>query len=98
MMSSNIRALYDQIIVKPERLRDRETKGGIVIPASVSQEVEGKVVALGEGLPRSDGSFMRSKLEIGDKVLFMSSSALLFTFEGEQLAKISPQNVIVVIG
>jgi co-chaperonin GroES (HSP10) len=95
---SKLRALYDQIIVRPEQMGERKLESGLVLPATTtSVEVIGKVIALGDGIPRPDGSMMRPRLEVGDKVLFLSNGAIRFKLQGEQLVKLSPQQVLAVI-
>jgi chaperonin GroES len=95
---SKMRALYDQIIVKAEKVGERKLESGLILPATAaSQDILGQVVAIGDGLPRSDGSLLRPRLEVGDQVLFKSQSAVLFSFEGEQYAKLGPQGVLAVI-
>jgi chaperonin GroES len=67
----NIRPLQDRIIV--ERIEEETTtKGGIIIPDTVSKEKpqEGKVIAVGKGKVTPEGKLLPLDVKKGDLVLF----------------------------
>jgi chaperonin GroES len=67
----NIRPLQDRIIV--ERIEEEKTtKGGIIIPDTVSKEKpqEGKVIAAGKGKVTPEGKVLPLDVKKGDLVLF----------------------------
>lgn len=67
----NIRPLQDRIIV--ERIEEEKTtKGGIIIPDTVSKEKpqEGKVIAVGKGKVTPEGKVLPLDVKSGDLVLF----------------------------
>ncbi|HEY5674071.1 MAG TPA: co-chaperone GroES [Malonomonas sp.] len=67
----NIRPLQDRIIV--ERIEEEKTtKGGIIIPDTVSKEKpqEGKVIAAGKGKVTPEGKVLPLDVKPGDLVLF----------------------------
>jgi chaperonin GroES len=65
-----IRPLHDRIIVK--RLEEEEkTKGGIIIPDTAKEKpIEGKVIAVGDGKIKEDGTKIPLEVKKGDRVLF----------------------------
>jgi chaperonin GroES len=69
-MSINLTPLYDKIIVK--RLEaETKTAGGIIIPDSAKEKpIEGKVVAIGDGITDSNGKKVSLTVKVGDTVLF----------------------------
>ena len=69
-MSINLTPLYDKIIVK--RLEaETKTAGGIIIPDSAKEKpIEGKVLAIGDGITDSNGKKVPLTVKVGDTVLF----------------------------
>ena len=65
-----IRPLHDRVLVK--RLEEEEkSKGGIIIPDSAKEKpIMGKIVAVGKGKVKDDGSVAKLDVKKGDKVLF----------------------------
>jgi len=70
MSTANIRPLHDRVII--ERIEERTTSGGIVIPESVTGEKpqRGKVVAIGPGKVAENGNVRKLDVKVGDEVLF----------------------------
>ncbi len=70
MDNSNVRPLFDRVLIKREEPKD-VVQGGIVIPDSAKEKpLEGIVVAVGEGKRNPDGNgFLAPVVTIGDKVL-----------------------------
>ena len=67
-MSINIRPLHDKVIV--ERIDERVTSGGIVIPDSVGDKPQrGIVKAVGKG-KLENGIMFALEVKVGDEVLF----------------------------
>jgi chaperonin GroES len=65
-----IRPLHDRVLVK--RLEEEaKTKGGIIIPDSAKEKpIMGKIVAVGKGKVKEDGTVAPLDVKKGDKVLF----------------------------
>jgi len=62
-----VRPLHDRIIV--QRLEEEEkTKGGIIIPDTAKEKpVEGKVIAVGAGRIKKDGTKIPLEIKKGDR-------------------------------
>ena len=68
MSKLNIRPLHDRVII--ERLEERTTAGGIVIPDTAGDKPQrGKVLAAGPG-KFENGNLRKLDVKVGDEVLF----------------------------
>ena len=84
-----IQPLADRIIVKPLEAEEK-TKGGIVLPETAKEKPqEGKVLAVGKGKVKEDGSIQALELKVGDKVLYGKYSGtawqILFCRQSESI-------------
>ena len=65
-----IRPLHDRVLVKRLDEEDK-TKGGIIIPDSAKEKpIMGKIVSVGKGKVRDDGTVAPLDVKKGDKILF----------------------------
>jgi chaperonin GroES len=66
----SIKPLQDRVLVKRVE-EETKTKGGIIIPDSAKEKpIEGKVIAVGTGKVKDDGTRIPMDLKVGDRVLF----------------------------
>ena len=66
----NIKPLHDRILVKRIEVGE-QVKGGIIIPDTAKEKpMEGKVIAVGGGKVKEDGTKMPLDINAGDRVLF----------------------------
>ena len=76
-----VRPLHDRLIV--QRLEEEEkTKGGIIIPDTAKEKpIEGKVIAVGAGRIKKDGTKVPLEVKKGDRValLLPNSPQLILT-------------------
>ena len=80
-----LRPLQDRIIV--ERIEEETTtKGGIIIPDTVSKEKpqEGKIIAVGKGKMNEDGKLIPMDVKVGDRVLFGKYSGSEVKIDGDE--------------
>ena len=89
-----IRPLQDRIIVK--RIDEEETtKGGIIIPDTAKEKPqEAKVIAVGKGKVKEDGTLIPLDVKKGDRVLFSKYSGTEITIEGEEHLIIREDDVL----
>jgi chaperonin GroES len=89
-----IRPLQDRILVK--RIDEEEkTKGGIIIPDTAKEKPsEGKVIAVGNGKVREDGTVQPLDVKRGDRILFSKYSGTEVTIEGEEHLIIREDDVL----
>ena len=92
-----IRPLQDRVLIK--RVREEEkTKGGIIIPDTAKEKpVEGKVIAVGNGVVQKDGSVRKLEVKAGDTVLFAKYSGSDIKLEGEDHLIMREEDILAVI-
>jgi len=94
-MSMNIRPLHDRVII--ERIEERTTAGGIVIPETAGDKPQrGKVVAAGPG-KKQDGKVMSLDVKVGDEVLFAKYSGTEVKVEGTELLVMREEDIMGVV-
>ncbi len=83
-MAVKVRPLHDRLIV--ERIEDTDQMvGGIIIPDTAKEKPQqGKVLAVGNGTVRDDGSVTPLDVKAGDTVLFGKYSGQEITLEGTE--------------
>ncbi len=92
-----IRPLHDRIIVK--RLEEEErTKGGIIIPDTAKEKpIEGKVIAVGDGKIREDGSKIPLEVKKGDRVLFAKYGGTEIKIDGEEHLMMREDDILAIV-
>jgi chaperonin GroES len=92
-----VRPLHDRIIVK--RLEEEEkTKGGIIIPDSAKEKpIEGKVIAVGDGKIKEDGTKISMEIKKGDRVLFAKYGGTEIKIDGEEYLMMKEDDVLAII-
>ncbi|MCA9406147.1 MAG: co-chaperone GroES [Candidatus Omnitrophica bacterium] len=93
-----IQPLGDRIIVKPLEAEEK-TKGGIVLPETAKEKPqEGKVLAVGKGKVKEDGTVQPLELKAGDRVLYGKYSGTEITSpEGEEVLIMREEDVFAVV-
>jgi chaperonin GroES len=93
-----IRPLHDRIIVKRTE-EEEKTKGGIIIPDTAKEKpAEGKVIAVGEGRIKKDGTKIPLDVKVGDRVLFSKYSGTEVKIDGEEHLMMREDDILAVIG
>lgn len=93
-----IRPLQDRVLV--ERIDEEETTaGGIIIPDTAKEKPqEGRVIAVGKGKPRDDGSVTPLDVSAGDRVLFGKYGGTDVTLEGTEYVILREEDVLAIVG
>ena len=79
-----ITPLQDRVLVKRLEEEDK-TKGGIIIPDTAKEKpMEGKVVAVGKGRVKEDGTVAPLDVKAGDKILFSKYAGTELQIDGEE--------------
>ena len=96
-MAVKIRPLYDRLLV--ERIEDTEQQvGGIIIPDTAKEKPQqGKVLAVGQGKIRDDGSVLPLDVEAGDTVLFGKYAGQEITLDGTEYFIMREDDILGVI-
>lgn len=92
-----IRPLHDRLIV--QRLEEEEkTKGGIIIPDSAKEKpIEGKVIAVGKGKIKKDGTTIPMEIKKGDRVLFAKYAGTEVKIDGEEYLMMREDEIVAII-
>jgi len=92
-----VRPLHDRIIVK--RLEEEEkTKGGIIIPDTAKEKpIEGRVVAVGDGKIKEDGTKIPMDVKKGDRILFAKYAGTEIKIDGEEHLMMKEDDVLAII-
>ena len=80
---AKIRPLYDRVLV--ERIEsETTTSGGIIIPDNAKEKpLEGKIIAVGQGKLKDDGTFREPQVKEGDRVLFAKYAETEIKLDGD---------------
>jgi chaperonin GroES len=91
------RPLHDRILVK--RLDEGEQKiGGIIIPDTAKEKPQqGKVVAVGSGKVKDDGTRIKLDVKAGDTILFGKYSGQEIKLDGEEFLIMREEEVLAVL-
>jgi len=93
----NARPLHDRILVS--RIEEGEQKvGGIIIPDSAKEKpMQGKVVAVGNGKVKDDGTRVALDVKAGDHILFGKYSGQEIKLDGEEYLIMREDEVLAVL-
>ena len=96
-MTVTVRPLHDRLIV--ERIEDTEQMvGGIIIPDTAKEKPQqGKVLSVGKGKMKDNGSVTPLDVKAGDTVLFGKYSGQEITLEGTEYFIMREDEVLAVI-
>lgn len=96
-VSNKIRPLQDRIIVV--RLDSEEkTASGLFIPESAKEKPQqGKVLAVGKGKVREDGTIQPLDVKAGDKILFGKYAGTEIKIDGSELLIMREDDVLGVV-
>jgi chaperonin GroES len=92
-----IRPLQDRILVK--RVEEEEkSAGGIIIPDTAKEKPqEGKVIAVGNGKVREDGTVQPLDVKKGDRLLFSKYAGTEVNLDGDEHLIIREDDVLGVL-
>jgi chaperonin GroES len=95
--SKKIRPLQDRLIV--ERLEGEEkTASGLFIPDNAKEKPQqGKVIAVGKGKVRDDGTLQPLDLKKGDRILFGKYSGTEIKIDGNEYLIMREDDVLGVL-
>ena len=96
-MAVTVRPLHDGLIV--ERIEDTEQMvGGIIIPDTAKEKPQqGKVLSVGKGKMKDNGSVTPLDVKAGDRVLFGKYAGQEITLDGTEYFIMREDEVLAVI-
>jgi len=92
-----VRPLHDRLII--QTMKEEEiTKGGIIIPDTAKEKpVEGKVIAVGAGRLKKDGTKTPLEVKKGDRVLYAKYGGTEIKIDGEEYLMMKEDDILAVI-
>ena len=92
-----VRPLHDRVIV--QRLEEEEkTKGGIIIPDTAKEKpIEGKIIAVGGGKIKKDGTKVPLEVKKGDRVLYAKYGGTEVKIDGEEYLIMKDDDILAVV-
>ncbi len=95
---SNLKPLYDRVVIKRTE-EEKMSSGGIVIPDSATEKpIKGEVIAVGEGKALDNGSVRAPKVKVGDQVLFGKYSGTEVKLDGTDFLVVKEDDIFAIIG
>jgi len=92
-----VRPLHDRLIIQTAA-EEEKTKGGIIIPDTAKEKpVEGKVIAVGAGRLRKDGTKVPLEIKKGDRVLYAKYGGTEIKIDGEEYLMMKEDDILAVI-
>ena len=96
-VSMKVKPLHDRLIIKTLE-EEEKTKGGIIIPDTAKEKpVEGKVIAVGAGRIKKDGTKMPLEIKKGDRVLYAKYGGTEIKIDGEEYLMMKEDDILAVI-
>jgi chaperonin GroES len=98
MADFRIRPLGDRAVVKPAE-REEKTKGGIILPDTVSKDrpQEGTVLAVGDGRVDDSGKTIPMKVKVGDRVLFAKYGGTEFKIDDVDYLILAEKDILGIV-
>lgn len=92
-----VKPLHDRVLV--ERTESEEkTAGGIIMPDSAKEKPqEGKIVAVGNGTKKEDGTVVPLDVKSGDKILFAKWSGTEIKINGKELLIMKESDILAIV-
>jgi len=92
-----VRPLHDRLIIQTMK-EEEMTKGGIIIPDTAKEKpVEGKVIAVGAGRVKKDGTKMPLEIKKGDRVLYAKYGGTEIKMDGEEYLMMKEDDILAII-
>lgn len=93
----NLKPLGDRLIVEPLE-QEEMTASGIVLPETAKEKpMQGKVLAVGPGARRDDGSRAAVDVNVGDVVLFAKYAGTEVKLDGTKYLILRENDVLAVV-
>jgi chaperonin GroES len=92
-----VRPLHDRLIVQRSE-EEGKTKGGIIIPDTAKEKpIEGKVIAVGTGRIKKDGTKLPLEVKKGDRVLYNKYAGTEVKIDGEEYLMMKEDDILAII-
>lgn len=94
----NIKPLFDNLLVEPEKESQEKTASGIFIPDSAKEKPQrGRVLAIGGGKKDEEGKLIPMEVKVGNVVIFKKWGGDEIKVDGKELKLVSESDVLAII-
>ncbi len=77
---------------------EEKTKGGIIIPDTAKEKpIEGRVIAVGDGRIKEDGTKIPLEVKVGDRVLFSKYGGTEIKIDGEEHLMMREEDILAIV-
>ena len=87
--------LNDYVLVKVIK-EEEKTKGGLYKPSDSKEQMNGEIIAVGNGIYTANGTLIPMILKVGDKVI-IPNSGIQMKLDGEKYNMYREQEILMVI-
>lgn len=92
-----VKPLHDKVLIKRVDVEET-TKGGIIIPDTATEKPqEGKIVSVGSGRVKNDGTVVPLEVKKGQRVLFSKYGGTDITIEGDEYLILEESEILAVL-
>ncbi|HMK51326.1 MAG TPA: co-chaperone GroES [Thermodesulfobacteriota bacterium] len=92
-----VKPLHNRLIVRGLEEQEK-TKGGIIIPDTAKEKpVEGKVIVVGTGKIKKDGTKLPLEVKKGDRVLYAKYAGTEVKIDGEDYLMMTEDDILAII-
>jgi len=92
-----VKPLHNRLIVRGLEEQEK-TKGGIIIPDTAKEKpVEGKVIVVGTGKIKKDGTKLPLEVKKGDRVLYAKYAGTEVKIDGEDYLMMTEDDILDII-
>jgi len=95
----NLKPIDERVIVRPDKEEEKKI-GSIIIPDTASKErpTMGKIIALGDDIPKKEGGKVLSEIiKVGDRVVFSKYGGTEIKYDDEEYLIISRGDILAVV-
>ena len=96
-----LKPVNDKIVIKPnEKNKEERTESGIILPDTVQDGalIEGKVIAIGDGMYSASGTLIPVVVDVGDTILYNKNAHKSeHTIDGETYILMSVNEVMSIV-
>ena len=93
----NLKPLGDRLIVKPIE-QEETTASGIVLPETAKEKpMQGKVLAVGPGGRKEDGSRVEMDVKVDDKVLYAKYAGTEIKMDNEKYLILKESDILAIV-
>ena len=96
-----LKPVNDKIVIKPnEKNKEERTESGIILPDTVQDGalIEGKVIAIGDGMYSASGTLIPVVVDVGDTILYNKNAMKAeHTIDGETYILMSVNEIMSIV-